>query len=198
MDFTVTQRAANFNMLFGYTYSRTHQDIVSLSNPNNVYVNASGESGGRRHNLKATGSYQWKYGLLFASNFRLQSGLPVTRQWAVPSCSTTVTTNCLTTGVTVNAEPRGSFELPWLPTLDVRAGRYFIMGGNRLDLSVDVYNLTNANTVFAIRTGSNTTPIHVNGDPTTPTTQIQTWNSPTQFLAPRVFRFNVSYQFGRR
>jgi hypothetical protein len=198
MDFTVTQRAANFNMLFGYTYSRTHQDIVSLSNPNNVFVNASGESGGRRHNLKATGSYQWKYGLLFASNFRLQSGLPVTRQWAVPSCSTTVTANCLTTGVTVNAEPRGSFELPWLPTLDVRAGRYFMLAGNRLDLSLDVYNLTNANTVFAIRTGSNTTPIHVNGDPTTPTTQIQTWNSPTQFLAPRVVRFNVSYQFGRR
>jgi hypothetical protein len=197
VDFTVTQRASNFNLLFGYTYSHTTQDIVSLNNPNNVFVNASGQSGGRRHNLKATGSYQWKYGLLFAGNFRLQSGLPVTRQWAIPSCSATITTNCLTNAVTVNAEPRGSFELPWLPTLDLRAGRFFNMGGNRLDLSVDVYNVTNANTVFAVRTGSNTTPIHVNGDPTTPVTRIATFNSPTQFLAPRVVRFNVTYQFGR-
>jgi len=85
-----------------------------------------------------------------------------------------------------------------LPTLDLRAGRYFMLAGNRLDLSVDVYNVTNANTVFAIRTGSNTTPIHVNGDPTTPTTNISTWNSPTQFLGPRVLRVNVSYQFGGR
>ena len=197
IDFTVTQRESNFNMLFGYTYSNTTQDIVSLSNPNNVYVNANGVSGGRRHNLKMTGSYQWKYGLLFAGNFRLQSGLPVTRVWTIPACSSSITSNCLLNSVTVNAEPRGDFELPWLPTLDLRAGRNFKMGGgNRLDLSVDVYNVTNANTVFATRTGSNTTPIHVNGDPTTPVTFISTWNSPTQFLSPRVVRFNITYLFG--
>jgi hypothetical protein len=198
VDFTVTQRASNFNMLFGYTYSHTTQDIISLTNPNSVFVNASGQSGGRRHNLKATGSYQWKHGILLAGNFRLLSGLPVTRVWAIPACSATVTSNCLTNGVTVNAEPRGAFELPWLPTLDLRAGTFYKVGGNRLDLSVDFYNVTNANTVFNIRTGSNLTPIHVNGDPTTPTTNIATWNSPTQFLAPRVVRFNVSYAFGRR
>jgi hypothetical protein len=201
LDFTVTQRASNFNMLFGYTYSHTTQQALppltgTTINPNNIYTNASGESGGRRHNLKASGSYQWKYGLLFAGNFRLQSGLPVTRQWAVPACSTTITANCLTNAVTVNAETRGDFLLPWLPTLDLRAGRVFKMGTNRLDLSVDVYNVTNANTVFNTRLGSNTTPIHVNGDPTTPVTQIATWNSPTQFLSPRVVRFNITYGFG--
>jgi hypothetical protein len=198
IDFTVTQRESNFNLLFGYTYSNTKQDIVALTDPNSVYVNASGVSGGRRHNLKATGSYQWKYGLLFAGNFRLQSGLPVTRQWNIPACPPGTTGNCLPNAVTVNAEPRGDFLLPWLPTLDLRAGRNFRMGGNRLDLSVDVYNVTNANTVFAIRTNSTTVPIHVNGDPTTPTTLISTWNSPTQFLAPRVVRFNITYQFGMR
>ena len=202
IDFTVTQRASNFNLLFGYTYSNTKQDIVSLTDPNSVYVNANGVSGGRRHNLKASGSYQWKYGLLFAGNFRLQSGLPVTRVWQISPCTPTLTTNCLPNApgaLTVNAEPRGSFELPWLPTLDLRAGHLFRLGGgNRLDVSVDCYNVTNANTVFATRTGSNTTPIHVNGDPTTPVTFISTWNSPTQFLSPRVFRFNITYQFGTR
>src|SRR4030095_13056964 len=99
------------------------------ANPNAAYVNAAGESGGRRHNLKASGSYELPWNVDVAGNFRLQSGLPITRTYQVPS-------GVLRQGaVTVNAEPRGSVELPWLPTLDVRAGRYFMLAGNRLDLS---------------------------------------------------------------
>jgi hypothetical protein len=197
VDTTITRRSANINLLFGYTYSHTRQDILGLANPNQVFVNAGGEAGGRRHNLKATGSYQMKHGVLVSGNFRLSSGLPITRTWAIPACTASVVSNCVPTATTVNAEPRGSVELPWLPTLDLRAGRIFHFGTNRLDLSLDAYNVTNANTVFNVRTGSNTTPIRVNGDPSNPIVQIPTFLSPTQFLSPRVFRFNVTYGFGR-
>jgi hypothetical protein len=199
VDFNVTQRSSKMNLLFGYTYSHTRQDIISLSNPNNVFVNAGGEAGGRRHNLKATGSYQLKYGILLAGNFRLQSGLPITRTWTIPACSSRVPTDCLPSSTTVNAEPRGSVELPWLPTLDLRIGRNFAFrGADQLELSVDAYNVTNANTVFNVRTTTGLTPIHVNGDPSTPTTNIQSYLSPTQFLSPRVVRLNVTYRFGAR
>ena len=40
--------------------------------------------------------------------------------------------------------------------------------------------------------------IRVNGDATQPVTQITTFMSPTQFLAPRVVRLNVTYSFNRR
>ena len=40
--------------------------------------------------------------------------------------------------------------------------------------------------------------IRVNGDPTEPIILIPAFMSPTQILAPRVIRFNVSYEFGRR
>ena len=63
---------------------------------------------------------------------------------------------------------------------------------------MDVYNLTNANTVFNARNGTGLTPIRVNGDPAQPQTLITTFLSPTQFLAPRVVRFNVTYNFNRR
>jgi hypothetical protein len=63
---------------------------------------------------------------------------------------------------------------------------------------MDVYNLTNANTVFNVRTGTGQSAIRVNGDSSQPTTQIQTFLSPTQFLAPRVIRFNVTYSFNTR
>ena len=198
IDMNVTQRSAKFNLIFGYTYSHTRQDVLAINNPNNVNVNASGEAGGRRHNLKATGSYQMKYGILLSGNFRLQSGLPITRQWTVPTCSTKVLSNCVNQSLTVNAEPRGSVELPWLPTLDLRAGRNFNFTSHELELSVDVYNVTNANTVYNVRTSSGLTPIQINGNPAAPSTLIQTWLSPTQFLAPRVVRLNITYRFGKQ
>jgi hypothetical protein len=192
MDVVLTKRySRGWTAIVGYTYSHTKVDLTSLSNPNNAYVNAAGESGGRRHNFKATGSYDLPWNIVFGGNFRLQSGLPITRTWAVPAA-------LLRQGsVTVNAEPRGSVELPWLPTLDLRAGRYFRIGGNRLELSVDAYNATNANTVYGVRTNTGIATIRVDGDPANPSTTISAFMSPTQILAPRVFRFNVSYEFGR-
>jgi Carboxypeptidase regulatory-like domain/TonB-dependent Receptor Plug Domain len=199
LDVIVTKRfEAGWTLLAGYTYSQQTVDLTSLANPNNAFVNASGVSGGRRHNFKASGSYTLPYKVLVAANFRLQSGLPITRTWAVPTCSASVTTNCTRQTLTVNAEPRGSVELGTLPTLDIRAGRFFDFRRDRLDLSVDVYNLTNANTIFGVRTGTGTTGIRANGDLSQPLTQITTFLSPTQFLAPRVVRFNVTYSFNRR
>ncbi len=193
MDIVVTKRYSHgWTALAGYTYSHTKVDLTSLLNPNAALVNAAGESGGRVHNLKATGSYELPWHVVVGGNFRLQSGLPITRTWTIPS-------GVLRQGaVTVNAEERGSYELPWLPTLDLRAGRYFRVGGNRLELSVDAYNATNANTVFGVRTNTGLANIRVDGNPANPPTSIVAFLSPTQILAPRVFRFNVSYDFGRR
>jgi hypothetical protein len=206
LDIQVNRRG-RLNLLAGYTYSHTHNDLTSLATPNSL-INAAGESGGRRHNLKATGSYTFPYKILVGANFRLQSGLPVTRVWTVPSCSASITTNCLATGATVNAEPRGSVYLPWLPTLDLRAGRFFDLAGNRLEFSLDIYNATNANTIYDVCNSSQTTtpctsgtgltPIHANGDPAAPTDLVQTFLAPRAFLGPRVLRFNVTYQFGAR
>jgi Carboxypeptidase regulatory-like domain/TonB-dependent Receptor Plug Domain len=193
VDVVISKRySRGWALLAGYTYSGTRVDLTSLANPNAAFVNASGESGGRRHNFKASGTYDLPYQIVFGANFRLASGLPITRTWATPAAQ-------LRQGsVTVNAEPRGSVELDWLPTLDLRAGRYFTFGGNRLELSMDLYNATNANTVFATRTNTGLASIRVGGDPAVAPTQIAAFLSPTAVLAPRVLRFNISYQFGSR
>ena len=199
LDVIATKRfEAGWTLLAGYTYSQTKVDLTSLSNPNNAFVNASGVSGGRRHNFKASGSYMLPYAVLVAANLRFQSGLPITRTWTVPTCSVTITANCTRQALTVNAEPRGSVELPKLPTIDLRAGKFFDFRRDRIELSMDVYNLSNANTVYNVRTGTGQTAIRVNGDLKQPTTQITTFLSPTQFLAPRVVRLNVTYSFNRR
>jgi carboxypeptidase family protein/TonB-dependent receptor-like protein len=190
LDVVLTKRySRGWTVLGGYTYSRTRVDLTSLANPNAAYVNAAGENGGRRHNFKASGAFDLPYQIVFGANFRLQSGLPITRTWQIPS-------GVLRQGsVTVNAEPRGSVELDWLPTLDLRAGRYFRFGASRVELSLDAYNATNSNTVFGVRTTTGLSTVRVAGDPANPPIQIVSFMSPTQFLAPRVFRFNISYEW---
>ena len=198
MEIIVNKRySKGSQLLASYDYSQTRQDLLGLSNPNQVFVNASGESGGRRHILKLSGSRELPGQILFAANYRWQSGLPFTRTWTVPTCSASVLTNCINQGGSVNTEPRGSEELKPLGTLDLRGGRVFRVGGQRFDLSVDCYNATNTNTVWQVRTNT-TAPINVRvaANPANPLTPIQNFRSPTGVLSPRVFRFNVTYTFG--
>ena len=196
LELTVERRYSNgWNVLAGYNLGYTTQEVASLSNPNNAYVNAGGEAGGRRHQFKLNGSYTFKYQIITGIEYRIQSGLPITRTWTTPTCSATVTTNCTRQGAQVNAEERGTVLLPVLQTLDVRAGRFFQTGSHRIELSMDVYNLTNANTAYQVRTGTGLTGIRVAGDPTAPITQVQTFLNPTGVLGPRIIRFNVTYWF---
>jgi hypothetical protein len=184
-------------LLAGYTYSRETVERTSLANPNAGLVNADGLSGGRRHNFKASGSAMLPYRIVFGMNALWASGLPITRTVSIGGCTATVTTGCLRQGnVTVNAEPRGSVELPARYQIDLRLGRLFDLNGQRFEVGVDAYNLTNANTVYGVRTGTGLTNVRYAGDPAQPVTQIATFNSPTAALGPRIIRFNVTYWFG--
>jgi hypothetical protein len=107
-----------------------------------------------------------------------------------------VLTNCLTTSTTVNAEPRGSVELPWLGTLDLRFGRYFVVGTNRFDFSIDFYNITNANTIFSVRTNTGVTKVFFNNDATQASQTIASFLSPSGVTGPRAFQFNLTWTFG--
>lgn len=205
LELTVTKRySKGFSLVSGYTYAHTHTDLLSLASPNSL-INAAGENGGRRHLFKLTGSYLFPYQITFGANLRIQSGLPTNRTWAVQSCSSTVTSNCLVNGATVNVAPRGSYLLPSLSTVDLRVGKLFSMGKQRFELDMDVYNLTNANTVYATNTRTGTSTVINYNDPTAvdainnhtppPTVVIPTWNSAAGALGPRIIRFGVTFWF---
>ncbi|HUR21026.1 MAG TPA: TonB-dependent receptor [Vicinamibacterales bacterium] len=184
-------------LLGGYTYSRETVEFTTLENPN-AALNQQGVSGGRRHNFKVSGSATLPYKIVFGLNALASSGLPITRTIQLPRCSTSVTTGCISQQMnnSVNAESRGSFELPGRFQIDMRLGRLFDLHGQRFEVGVDAYNLTNANTVYDVRTGTGLTNIRYAGDATQPVTQIATFNSPTSALGPRIVRFNVTYWFG--
>ena len=200
IEITGTKRySQGWTVLAGYTFSHTRVELTSLASPN-ALINADGESGGRVHNFKITGSYMLPYEILFGGNYRISSGLPTTRTWSPVQCSSTVTSNCVNqNNLTVNAEPRGSIVLPALATLDIRAGRKFdLINQGLVELTMDIYNVTNANTTFSIRNGTGLTNVRYANDSTQPQVQIPTFNSPTGILGPRIIRFNVTYWFGGR
>jgi hypothetical protein len=125
---------------------------------------------------------------MFSGNFRFESGPYITRN---------VNISGLNQGtINVNAEPRGDLTLDWLPTLDLRARKSFTFGNSILDLDVDIYNLTNANTVFNVRQNTGLTNVRQAGDPNGQINRIPTFLSPTGILGPRIIRFNVGFSFG--
>lgn len=188
----------------GYTYEHVFQQAPSVSNPDNELVNASGVSGGRAHDFKVTGTFQLPWQVLFGLSGRLDSGLPITRTVNIPVCGGSTTTNCITNGpasggvLTVNAEPRGDYLLPWLGTMDIRLGRFFNMGSNRFDVSIDIYNITNANTVFSVNTNTGLSTVFPNNNPSNTPSRVASFLLPTGITAPRILRFNLTYSFGAR
>jgi hypothetical protein len=191
LEFTATKRYSdNWTMIAGYTWSRTEVDTTSVTSPN-AFVNSEGRPGiDRAHNFKLTGSYLLPWDVLLGGNFRWLSGEPITRQVGIPGLNQAPNGN-----TTVLAEPRGSDLLPSLFTLDFRAGKIFRVKSQQIEFDVDVYNLTNENTVYSVNTNTGVASARVGGDPTAPLVSFPQYRAPTNVIGPRIVRFNVSYKF---
>jgi hypothetical protein len=141
----------------------------------------------RKHTFKLTGTYALPNAINLSGNFRAQSGQPITR----------VATFALAQGnVTVNVEPSGNETLDSLTTLDLRVSKVFgITGTHELELMLDAYNLTNANTAYEVRTLTGRINVREGGDPTGTLINQQQYRSPTAILPPRIFRMAAAYRF---
>jgi hypothetical protein len=191
LELTATKRYSNnWTMVAGYTWSRTEVDATSVTSPNS-FVNAEGRAAiDRAHNFKLTGSYLLPWDVQLGGNLRWLSGEPITRAVGIPGLNQNPNGN-----TTVLAEPRGNDTLPALFTLDLRVGKLFRLGTHQFQADLDVYNVTNQNTVFAVRTNTGTTTVRVAADPSAPLVTFPQYGSPTNVLGPRIARFNVTYRF---
>ncbi len=188
LEITAAKRFTNrWQMLAGYTLSRTIVNAENVRNPNDL-INSRGPTAfDRRHTFKFTGTYAFPHEINLSGNFRTQSGRPVTR----------VATYALTQGnVTVNVEPSGNETIDNMTTLDLRVSKVFgITGTHEIELMLDGYNLTNANTVFEVRTLTGRINVREGGDPAGALVNQQQYLSPTAILPPRIFRVAAAYRF---
>ena len=191
LEITATKRLSEkWQMLAGYTYSKTTLSDLSVGTSPNAFLNTEGPVfNDRPHQFKLTGSYILPYDIYLGANYRFQNGPPINRTISAPLSFGGGST-------TVNIEPQGAHRLDSLQTLDLRLAKTFRMGASRvLEVDVDISNLTNANTVWEQRSLTGRLNVRKGGDPAGEIINIQQFLSPTQILAPRLIRLGISYRF---
>jgi hypothetical protein len=199
-----------WQMLAGYTRSKNRIDDITVDTSPNFLLDANGNiaadgartgsanacstgssacsaaSTDRPNQFKLTGMYILPlYDVVISGNFRSQSGPPVTRQISRALA--------IGSAQTINLEPLGSHRLDTLNTVDLRIGKLFRFGNRELDADVDFDNLTNASTVWQVRT---LTPATTFTDPSTGTrAALPQFLAPTQILSPRTVVLRASLKF---
>jgi hypothetical protein len=193
LEITINKRLSNrWQMLAGYTLSKTRLDNVSVDTSPNFIINANGNItstsfADRPNQFKLTGMYilPW-HEVIVSGNLSAQQGTAVTRQI---SRAVGFSTNQI-----INLEPLGNTRLDPLTKIDLRVGKLFKFANNRnLEGTVDFDNLTNAATVWGVRNRTEATTF------TDPTTGVRAllpqFMSPAQILGPRTVVFRVAYKF---
>jgi hypothetical protein len=193
LEITATKRLSNrWQLLAGYTLSKNEQMGYSADISPNLLINNNGNITGaanadRPNQFKLTGMYilPW-HDVIVSGNLTSQQGPPVTR----------AISRALAIGgsQTILLEPLGSTRLDPLNKIDVRMGKLFRFQNSRnLELTLDLDNLTNANTVWQVRT---LTPATAFTDPTTGTrATLQQFGSPVQILGPRTAVVRAAFKF---
>ena len=192
-ELTLTKRFSNrWQMLAGYTLSKNRIDNVSVDTSPNFLINANGNITGaanadRPNQFKLTGLYIVpRYDVIVSGNFTSQQGPPVTR-----AISRAVG---FSTNQVINLEPLGNTRLDVLNKIDVRVGKLFTFSNNRsLETTVDFDNLTNANTVWGVRSRTEATAFTnpVTGERAT----LQQFMSPSQILPPQTVVVRAALRF---
>lgn len=151
IEFTAKKRLSNnWQMLFGYTYSKAKSfnvenwlvGFIDTNDPNNlINIKDRVQASDTPNILKLGGTYILPYGIQISGNYRYYTGKPLTRTLVVQD---------LNQGpVNVAAEPRGTYRYPNVSLLDLRISKVFPMGKMaKLEGMFNLFNTFNAGTVI--------------------------------------------------
>jgi len=163
------QKHEGFNHSGTYTNPGTNTD---LNNPN-YRLNRAGSAifTDIPWSFNLSGSYQLPYDVVFSGKYTARDGQPLLR---------TINITGLPQGSeTIWVQPRGVDRTEVVDKfLDVRIMKRFAVGRTRLEGSLDVFNLLNANHVLEQTDAIGTT-----------------LGRPSRVLAPRIFRFGATVRF---
>jgi hypothetical protein len=163
----ITEDPTNRDNRNGFQYDY----LTAGSGIGNVYVNS-------KWLFKASGLYEAPYHVMLSAFYNARQGYPQEITVQVPSCGGAVTTNCRSNGagtVDVLLNPVGETRLPSYQNVDFHVERPIKATHVTFVPSLDVFNVTNSNTIQAIRSRQNASNAN----------QIQA------ITAPRVIRFGI-------
>jgi hypothetical protein len=154
------------------TYSATKNDRWEIALPQNPNEEFFARDRTWDWYAKLVGSYQLPWGIYTSAYFQHLSGQSIRRTYVfrnVPNLST----------VTLPLEPFGARRLPNQNSLNWRASKRFnLTGSKRVELSIDLFNALNANTITQMTVASG-----------------PSFGAITEILPPRVVRIGGSFSF---
>jgi hypothetical protein len=177
------QYSNNWSFLTSFDTSRRELVDPLPRNPNeqlygpSTVTNVAAGNGGYRHRLpewsyamRLSGSYQFPWGILYASSFTAQSGEWFAREVRIRDANGA--------NVDIQVEPHAG-RYDWVKLWDNRISKRFRTFGNQtLEGMLDIFNTGNVNTI--------TEQTNRNGS---------AYLQPTEIIAPRVMRVSVRYKF---
>jgi hypothetical protein len=164
---TISEDPSNREAREGYEYDY----LTAGSGIGNIYVNS-------KWLFKVSGLYELPYAINVSAFYNARQGYPQEISVQTPSCPTGVNSGCRGNGsgqIDVLLNPVGETRLPNFQNLDFHVERPIRVQTVTLVPSLDIFNVSNGNTIQAIRSRQNATNAN----------QIQA------IVAPRVLRFGI-------
>jgi hypothetical protein len=175
----------NDNWQLASGFNRTTRDLSSQfsEDPNTVAWN-SNNTRTTGWTFKASGSYVFNRGVLVSLSYNAMKGEPYGRLFTVTQpylqmADPNRTTPLLQGNMTIVAEKAGTYYLPSLNVINLRAQKEFVIkSSQRLQLMLNIFNLTGARTVTGVE-------------------QTTSWqfNQPRANISGTVVRFGARYMF---
>jgi hypothetical protein len=191
VEFALNKRQShNYSANVGFGYTWQHDFPGYNLNPGYPGTpNSPADYDYTFYSLKATGAYNFPWGILASLAYRFQAGQNYARQLSVTapaSCQCAFSagiqgTSTTLTNLRVFATPYNAYRQDNISVLDLRVEKTVPLGATRIRLFGDIYNLTNQ---YAAETINVLTGL---------SSGVPTFQTPTAILGPRTAR--VGFRF---
>ena len=184
VEFGVTKRMSDhWQLISAFDWTKRNLSSLFSEDPNTVHWNSTNTQT-TGWTFKASGSYLFNYGVMVAASYNAMKGEPYGRIFTITPQYLTVadpkrTTPLVQGNMMIVAEKAGTYYLPAIHLLNIRAQKEFVFKDTqRLHLMVNIFNFTDAKTVTAVNQLTGTF-----------------FNQPIGNLDGAVVRFSARYAF---
>ena len=156
VEFGVTKRMSeNWQLTSGFDWTKRNLSSQFSEDPNAVFWN-SNNTQTTGWTLKASGSYVFNHGVLVSLSYNAMKGEPYGRLFTVTEpylrlADPNRTTPLVQGNMTIMAEKIGTYYLPSINIVNLRAQKEFVITDTqRLHVMLNIFNLTSAETVTGV------------------------------------------------
>ena len=182
VELTASKRYSNrWQMVAGLTLGKNEggQGGNDLNDPNNTLYPRGIIGNDSEVAFRMSGSYMLPYDVMLSGSLLSNTGYPYVSTFNVTRTIATGAGVSLTrSSQTVDLSERGDERLPTVTMVDLRISRPIRIGTRRIVPQLDIFNITNADTVVSLQSA-------VGG----------TYLNPREILAPRIIRVGFSLDF---